>query len=59
MGNQGRVRKCDAAVRHLVAAPLLNLAFVVPLVAQDPTILAGPVACQECHVAAYQVLQYT
>ncbi len=59
MGNQDRIRKCDAAVRHLVAAPLLNFAFVVALFAQDPTKVAGPGKCQDCHEAAYQVLQDT
>ncbi len=59
MGNQDRIRKCAAAVRHLVAAPLLSFAFMGALFAQDPTKIAGPDECQECHEAAYQVLQDT
>lgn len=57
MSNQEGRR--EAAVRHLVAAVLLNVAFAAALFAQDPTKIAGPDECQECHEAAYLVLQDT
>ena len=59
MSNQESVRHCAAAVHHLAAAVLLNFAFVVALFAQDPTKVAGPDECQECHEAAYLALQDT
>ncbi len=59
MGNQESIRKCVAAVHHLAAAALLNSTFMVALFAQDPTKVAGPDECQECHEAAYLALQDT
>ncbi len=59
MGNQETIGKHRTAARHLVVAPLLNFIFVVALAAQDPTAIVGSDACQECHEAAYQVLQDT
>ncbi len=59
MGKPDSIRKYGGAARHLVIAPLLNFILVVTLVAQDPTKIAGPDACQECHEAAYQVLEAT
>ena len=59
MGKRDSIRKYGGAARHLVIAPLLNFILVVALVAQDPTKIAGPDTCQECHEAAFQVLQPT
>ncbi len=59
MGKRDSIRKYGGAARHLVIASLLNFILVVALVAQDPTKIAGPDACQECHEAAFQVLEAT
>ena len=59
MGTRDNMRKYGGAARHLIITPLLSLILVVALVAQDPTKIAGSDACQECHEAAYQVLEAT
>ncbi len=59
MGKRDSIRKYGGAARHIVIALLPNFILIVTLVAQDPTKIAGSDACQECHEAAYQVLEAT